>query len=196
MPRDEEEEPAAPFLRELSEVRAREHAYRLRFEQERQARGMLRQHQRRIYELLRTRSPSRDGTAHTLSEVAAISREALGVERVSVWLFDERHGRLDCLMLSVHGEERPPGGLSLDARLFPEYMKALATCDVVAVEDARNDLRTAGLGPYLRETRVCSLLDIPIHAPFSLVGVLCHEHVGDELRQWTEEEQDFARGRR
>ena len=193
MPRDEEEEPAAPSVRELLEVRAREQAYRQRFVRERDARTVLRQHQRRIYELLRTRSPARDGIARTLSEVAAISREALGVERVSVWLFDEQRGRLDCLMLSVRGEERPPGGLSLDARQFPEYMQSLLTSDVVAVEDARNDRRTAGLGQYLRETRVCSLLDIPIHAPLSLVGVLCHEHVGDELRHWSEEEQDFAR---
>jgi PAS domain S-box-containing protein len=191
--RDQDEEPTARLARELSELRAREEAYRLRIERERQSRTALRRHLRRIYDLLRSQSPARGSVLHTLSEVSAISREALGVERVSVWLFDQQRQSLDCLMLSVSGEELTAAGISLDARGFPGYMSALSTSDVLAVEDAPNDPRTAGLAAYLRETGVSSLLDIPIHAPLTLVGVLCHEHVAETLRHWTDEEQDFAR---
>ena len=65
----------------------------------------------------------------------------------------------------------------------PSYVRALAEESAVAVQAVYEDPRALELASYLREHRIGALLDIPVVIPGELLGVVCHEHVGEQ-RVW------------
>lgn len=116
----------------------------------------------------------------------AAARE-LGVARASVW-WVEPDG-LHCANLFDGAHHT---GVVLAAAQHPRYFHALTKSRVLAADDARNDPRTAEFREgYLVPLGITSMLDAPIRAQGELVGVLCHEHVG-ERRSFTIDEQMFA----
>ncbi len=129
-----------------------------------------------------------------LARIAWAAAEALQVSRVNIWRLDERNEWLECL---VH-IEWPAGVLSkgslLRAADYPAYFEALRQGRAVDAVDARHDPRTQELWEsYLEPQDICSMLDAPIRYGGQVVGVICHEQVG-EIRRWTPEEIAFAAG--
>ncbi len=115
---------------------------------------------------------------------------ALGVARASVWMMDEGRRRLRCVDLYQGGGHQR--GETLDATDYPCYFSALETDRVLAVRDARHDLRTRDfLRRYLLPNEVGALLDVPVRIGGELAGVLRFEHRGG-TRIWTPSEQAFA----
>ena len=83
-------------------------------------------------------------------------------------------------------------GMQIEAASYPDYFKALAENRTIAADDAQQDPRTRELtAGYLVPRGITSLIDAPIMRGRSLVGVICHEHVGAH-RTWSVEEQNFA----
>lgn len=127
-----------------------------------------------------------------LAHIAWVVAETLQVSRVNIWRLDEQNEWLVCL---VH-VEWPSGMVSQGAVLratdYPAYFEALRQGRAVDAVDARHDPRTRELrASYLEPLGIFSLLDAPIRQGGRVVGVICHEQVG-EIRRWTAEEIAFA----
>ncbi|MBL8943520.1 MAG: GAF domain-containing protein [Myxococcales bacterium] len=120
-----------------------------------------------------------------------ICAEALGVERVGIWLFHE-DGALECVTLYARAAKGPIAAAALLPRSFPIYCDALEQCRAIVADDAVHHPLTAELAdPYLRPNGISSMLDAPVFRNGRVFGVLCHEHVGD-VRTWTRAEIEFA----
>ena len=125
-------------------------------------------------------------------QITRTAAETLGVERVSIWLYDENRSAIRCASLYEMGERRHSSGGELRAEDFPAYFAALETERTIAAHDARSDPRTLEFKTtYLEPLGIASMLDAPIRAGGGMIGVVCHEHVGPP-RHWREDEQRFA----
>lgn len=130
-----------------------------------------------------------DGALRAITETAV---SAMDVERASVWLFDEARAKIVCEDLFERTPGRHSRGVELAARDFPRYFAALGTEEVIAASDAHTDPRTSEFSEsYLSALGIGAMLDAPIRSGGRIVGVLCHEHVGDE-RSFLADEQNTA----
>ncbi|HTJ41168.1 MAG TPA: GAF domain-containing sensor histidine kinase [Kofleriaceae bacterium] len=143
-------------------------------------------------ELVRLRLESARGIDGALGRVARVCARTLGVERVGVWLFDDAYSRLTCHSLYTQTEDISRGGDVLDTRRFPTYCAALRERRAIVADDARTHPLTRELGDdYLAPLGIVSMLDAPIYRRGHVVGVVCHEHVG-QPRVWKQPEIEFA----
>lgn len=132
----------------------------------------------------------------TLDQVFAraceLSADALGVERVGVWLFIDQDSALRCANLYERTKNEHSVGAVLRVADYPTYFASLKIRKAVPAEVATTESWTAELAAgYLRPLGITSMLDAGIFVDGRLVGVVCHEHTG-LTREWTTEARDFA----
>ncbi len=128
----------------------------------------------------------------TIHRATELSAKALHVERVSIWLFNNDHTRLTCADLYLRDTDTHEGGAVLTAKDYPHYFNALYDGEILASDDAREDVRTREFNDgYLKPLNIFSMLDLPIVQDEHLIGVICHEKVG-EIKSWKPDEKDFA----
>jgi PAS domain S-box-containing protein len=145
-----------------------------------------------LVQLARSKTFQQGNLNAAIREITETAARTLSVERVGVWLYNEERSRMECIDLYDANTKEHSFGSSIFKKNYPAYFYALEQERSIAVEDARNDIRTQELSEsYLRVFGITSLLDAPIWLDGRLVGVVCHEHVG-EGRQWTLEEETFA----
>ncbi|MFA5088697.1 MAG: PAS domain S-box protein, partial [Candidatus Omnitrophota bacterium] len=126
---------------------------------------------------------------HQLTKILA---ETLNIERVSIWLFDERDTKLCCHDLFELNKNSHSEGTELPVTSFPAYFQALREVRVIDADDAHTDPRTKEFSSvYLTPLGISSMLDVPISRGDQLRGVICQEHVGLK-RTWSLEEKNFA----
>ena len=142
---------------------------------------------------LATDSAFHDGRIEKAARrVTKASAETLGVDRVGVWLFNDDRSAIECLDLFDLRDRTRSTGTSLDREGNQQYFAALETDRVLAVSDAIVDRRTSCLAEtYLAPLNITSTMDATIRSGDRVLGVICHEHMGD-CRQWTLEEENFA----
>lgn len=131
----------------------------------------------------------------TLRDLLKRGSATLGVERVSYWSMapDGTAIRRELQFHRFRDEfENVP--LSLEARNFPAYFKALHQgSSLIVANDAMEDARLEEFHEtYFRRLGIGAMLDAPVHRDGRLSGVVCHEHVGGP-REWSADEIDFAR---
>ena len=127
-----------------------------------------------------------------IESILKLSAEALGVDRLSVWRFDDGRVAIRCWRLYRRSDDRYDTGSVLEAHDFPRYFAALERERVVAAEEAQTDPRTSEFtSTYLQPNGIGAMLDVPLRHDLGTVGVLCAEHVGG-VRRWTVDEQNFA----
>ncbi|HUP62517.1 MAG TPA: GAF domain-containing sensor histidine kinase [Thermoanaerobaculia bacterium] len=130
-----------------------------------------------------------DAALHEITEAAA---RTLDVERASVWLYSEDRREIRCIDLYLRGEGQHSRGVVLLAEDYPRYFEALEMNRTIPADDAHIDWRTYEFSAgYLQPIGINSMLDAPIRIGGTMIGVVCHEHVGP-ARQWTLDEQNFA----
>lgn len=118
--------------------------------------------------------------------------EAIDVERVSIWLYNDRQDAIECVDLFVRTKKEHSAGTVLRASDFPNYFKTVATQRTLAAENAHTHPGTAEFSEvYLRPLGINAMLDVPIYVNGKMAGVVCHEHTGD-YRKWTTDEETFA----
>ena len=118
--------------------------------------------------------------------------KTLGVERVSIWLFNEDRSAIACQDLYRLSRNAHEKGLTLQARQYPRYFHALEESRTVAANDAQSDPRTNEFTEgYLRPFEITSMMDVPVWLHGKVVGIVCHEHTGP-IREWKPQEQEFA----
>jgi PAS domain S-box-containing protein len=129
--------------------------------------------------------------AEHLTETAA---RLLWIERVSFWRFTPDQAAIRCVTLYERGTGRHTSGMELEAGAYPAYFKALRNSEAIQADAALEDPRTRELAPgYLRPLGITALLDVPLVVQGRLVGILCHEQVG-QAQPWTPEDCLFSIG--
>ncbi|HAU18154.1 MAG TPA: sensor domain-containing phosphodiesterase, partial [Marinobacter adhaerens] len=126
-----------------------------------------------------------------LAALMELCTRLLGVKRASVWLFPPERDRITCEWL--HDTELPGRNSCIaqngsEFNLFrsdhPDYFRAITEERVIAVEDARNDIRTRSFDrDYLSVQNIHSMLDAPIFDGEQLSGVVCLE--SSVRRDWS-----------
>jgi diguanylate cyclase (GGDEF)-like protein len=133
-----------------------------------------------------------DNLDATLERMLEVVAKTIDVQRVSLWTFDEAHNAIRCEHRYARDTDAPLGPTLLRQSEYPAYFDAVAKELAIAVNDARHDRRTRELTKdYLEPLDVGSMLDVPVRAFGSFIGILCHEVVGGK-RQWTREDGTFA----
>jgi len=128
----------------------------------------------------------------TLRKATELSANALHVERVSIWLFNDEQTILTCADLYLAGSGEHESGAVLATENYPEYFKFLRSGETLVTDNAREDARTSELiEDYLEPLDIYSIMDTPIVQHDHLVGLICHEKTG-EIKTWEQDEQDFT----
>ena len=128
----------------------------------------------------------------TINKATELSAKALDVERVSVWLFDNDKTAITCADLYLRDTDTHEHGDVLTAKDYPHYFEAIRSGKMLSSDDAREDARTREFtDSYLKPSNIYSMLDLPIVQGDEIIGVICHEKVG-EIKSWQADEHEFA----
>ena len=142
-----------------------------------------------ILRLSRERGVALSSRYRRITEAAA---EAMGVELVSIWLFNESRTELRCVERYRRSNRSHERGIVLEVGRYPRYFRAVEENRFIVADNARTHGDTRELrDDYLVPLGITSMLDAPIRLHGGTVGVICHEHIG-RPRRWTEEEKSFA----
>ena len=154
---------------------------------------LLRKHHDALVDLT-TSQVIQGGRQHEAFEkITEVAAQTLGVERVSIWLFNPSHTRLTCADLYVQGTQTHSSGIEVTASDYPRYFQALQQIHPIDATDVKTDPRINEFWEsYCHPLGITSLLDVPIRMKGKIVGVVCHEHIGPN-RQWALEEIHFGR---
>lgn len=135
----------------------------------------------------------RDDIDALMLEFAKRITATLHIERMSVWIFNQKKDAI----ISMGEYDTRIGKLGKEKILskleYPHYFKALREDKIILAPDIINDPRTNEFTvSYSIPNGICSLMDVPLRIMGELVGVMCFEKCGKELRNFSEKEQTFA----
>src|SRR5262249_40848907 len=116
----------------------------------------------------------------------------LDVERVSYWRLIDGGAAIQCEALYLRSTSRFESGLVLRSADYPRYFVALGRAPPIIPPGAHPHLATPEFSnSYLQPAGIGAMMDVPVFVAGTLVGVVCHEHVGG-IRDWAIDEQQFA----
>ena len=142
--------------------------------------------------LARLRLDGEDARQSAMRQLARVSAQALEVERVGVWLFEDAGQRARNLGQYRRSSDVVTSGEALETGAHPGYLAALNERRVLAVADCRNHAVARELaGSAFALIGTTARLDAPIIRAGIVAGVVCYEHVGD-ARIWSQKDRDFA----
>ncbi len=176
------------FVSIIRDISARVLANQKRLDREEQ----MRRYDQALGQLSRSNVVETDGLQAAFEQITEVAAEALDLERVSIWLYDQEKTKIICQDLyESRANEHSQGG-ELLAKDFPTYFAALNDDRIIAADDAHQDSRTKEFTDnYLTPLGIVSMLDAPIRILGKNVGVICHEKVAVP-RHWSQEEEVFA----
>lgn len=156
-------------------------------------RKLLEPQRRLLEELLDLQATRKGDPKAAIERVTETASRLLRSARASVWRFDAAEDAIHCLDLYVARERKHTSGTTIRAVDVPTYFAAAREGKLIAAHDAYRDPRTAEFATsgYLPAFGVGALLDAPVFSGRSLLGVLCHEHVGP-ARTWEPWEELIA----
>ncbi|MEM5565095.1 PAS domain S-box protein [Psychroserpens sp. AS72] len=129
----------------------------------------------------------------TFNSVTKHAAETLNVGRVSIWEFNKNLTDLKCKKLYVLNENRHEKGAIIRDVENSEYFKVLDANKTILINDIEKESITKQFAQnYLVPNNIKSLMDVLINSTDGYYGVICFEHVGDQTRDWTADEQQFA----
>jgi PAS domain S-box-containing protein len=173
------------FARDISE--------RKKVEQERlELVNRVKRQEAAIVKIATNQAMTNSDVEDTVKVITEITAHTLKVERVSVWLLNKDHTKLECMDLFEVTNGKHSQGTSLPVNSYPNYFKALQAGRAIDASDARTDARTSEFAKdYLAPLGVISMLDTAIRISGEIVGVVCHESIGSK-RVWVADEITFA----
>ncbi|MCL9812832.1 PAS domain-containing protein [Natranaeroarchaeum aerophilus] len=149
-------------------------------------------HRDALYELSIDKSVTEGEFTVAIETITETAADVLGTTRVSVWLFDESGEEMRCVDRYDRQSGEHSTGDRLMAERYPAYFDAVESNRTFAIPDARADPRTAALTEsYLEPNGITSMLDAALRDGGDVIGVVCHEQVGEQ-REWTDDELGFA----
>ena len=146
-----------------------------------------------INEISKIHPMDRDDFDTIMLDFAKRITKTLKIERMSVWLLNENN----TILTSAADYDERNGCLNqnseLHARDFPNYFNAIKENQIIVAPDITAHILTKELTDlYSTPNGVISLLDIPLRIEGELIGVMCFEKTGKEIKHFTENEQIFA----
>ncbi len=118
--------------------------------------------------------------------------QLLGIERVSVWLFNTACDELICQDLYLLSSGSHSSGAVLRKAEFEDEFNYLLTAKHLDAHDPYTDPRTLGyIEGYLRPNRITAMLDAVVRLGEELIGTVCLEHV-DVAHRWSDDEIVFS----
>lgn len=124
-----------------------------------------------------------------ITEVAA---ETLGVARASLWVYNSDRTAIICKDLYEANKHSHSAGLELLEKDFPRYFKFIREERTLSAHNAQTDPATSEFTEsYLKPLGIVSMIDAPVRINGEMMGIVCHEHVG-QPRQWSVEDETFA----
>ncbi|MFZ1803538.1 MAG: ATP-binding protein, partial [Nitrospira sp.] len=152
----------------------------------------LRHQQSATLALVQDRTVFEGALPMTAKQLTTVAAQALVVDRVSVWIFEEQTQSLYCL----DSYDRPANTHAFGGKLVraqsPIYFEALGCGHLLAASQAQQDpnlreLVTGSLAPQ----QIGARIDAPFQTQGKLTGVITIEHVGSS-RDWAPDEQQFT----
>jgi signal transduction histidine kinase/CheY-like chemotaxis protein len=152
----------------------------------------LRHQQSATLALVQDRTVFEGSLPITAKQLTTIAAQALIVDRVSVWIFEDHTQSLYCL----DAYDRPANTHAFGGKLvraqYPIYFEALSRGPLLVASQAQQDpnfreLVTGSLAPQ----QIGARIDAPFQTQGKLTGVITIEHVGSS-RDWAPDEQQFA----
>jgi two-component sensor histidine kinase len=146
-----------------------------------------------IDSLSRIHSLHRDDIDVMMIEFAKRITLALGIERMSVWLFNpEGTGIVSIGEYDLATRKFTKGSL-LSEEMFPSYFKAIRENEILKVENVFSHPATAEFTDnYMKQHEIISLMDIPMRIEGNLTGIMCFEKTGIKEKHFSQDEQFFA----
>lgn len=127
-----------------------------------------------------------------LTEIGKKLTLCLEVERVNLWLFNDKDERIECVGNYTHSTDQFSQGHLLNMRDVPKYYAKLKSNKTLIVEDVYSSSITEEIAvSYCKPLGITAMLDIPIRIQGELRGLLCFEHKGSK-RAWTDDEIHFS----
>ncbi|MEH2425554.1 MAG: PAS domain S-box protein [Nostoc sp.] len=152
----------------------------------------LRNHNLVLIQLAQNQTLYQGKLKAALSKITETAVKNIGVERTSVWLYDDTGTKIRCFDRFEASRNQHSEGFSLAVADYPAYFAALQQDQPIAADDAHTDPRTREFSASYSKLSITSILDTPIRLEGKTVGVLCMEAVG-VTHHWTLEDQNFAR---
>ncbi|MFS0519459.1 PAS domain S-box protein [Nostoc sp. UIC 10607] len=152
----------------------------------------LRNHNLVLTQLAQNQTLYQGDLKAALCKITETAVKNIGVERTSVWLYDETGIKLQCFDLFEASRNQHSEGLSLAMADYPAYFAALQQDQLIAANNAHHDPRTKEFSASYSRLNITSILNTPIRLEGKTVGALCLEAVG-VTHHWTLEDQNFAR---
>lgn len=116
----------------------------------------------------------------------------LGIERLSVWLYNTDQTELHCISLYELSPQQHSRGMVLSEEKFKDELQALKQARYVNADTPCADPRTKGYcESYLQPLNITAMLDCSIISAGRHRGVICFEHVNRE-HHWEHDEIIFG----
>ena len=152
----------------------------------------LRHQQSATLALVQDRTVFEGALPITAKQLTSVAAQALVVDRVSLWIFEDHTQSLYCLDAYDRPANKHTFGGKLVRADYPIYFEALSRGQLLAAPEAQQDLNfqelVAGL---LAPQLIGSRIDAPFQTQGTLTGVISIEHVGSS-RDWAPDEQQFV----
>lgn len=154
--------------------------------------GRLRQQQSATLALVQDRTVFEGSLPITARQLTAIAAQALAVEQVSVWIYEEQTQSLYCLDSYERTPDRHTFGRKLSRAQYPLYLSALNGGQLIVAAQAPQEPSFMELvAGILAPHQIGARIDAPFQTQGKLTGVVTIEHVGSS-RNWAPDEQQFA----
>lgn len=161
---------------------------------EKQRNNNLKRQSEVLTSLTRNNAVMAGNREEALNLITKASAHALGVDRVSVWAYNSYRSGIKALKLYEQEKNAYAQDIELMRKDFPAYFAALDSGEIIAATEAHTHIATQEFTEaYFKPNGIQSLLDIPIRFKGEIFGVVCIEHVGESPRQWSLDDQSFAR---
>lgn len=147
----------------------------------------IRKQKSELLKLVRNTSINNGEISNALKMIAESGANTLGVERVSVWLFNEERSVAECVELFEWSKDQHSKGPKLRIEEHQAYFDKLKKSTIVTNQDLYEQ---SIIKPFVFPS-TSSILDIPIRDEKEVIGLLSCE-LGGYNRQWTFDEQSFA----
>lgn len=158
----------------------------------RDARRRLRTQNSALAELARLELPLDGDLGIALRTVSEMATLTLETSRSSIWRRKEGDDNFECLDQFDLAVTEHQWGMVVSGKDFYGQIGLTDHERIIAIDNILTDERTARLAEaHLLPDGVASILNTPIRVGGQVVGVICHEHMGDP-RVWQPDEQNFA----
>lgn len=127
-----------------------------------------------------------------LKKALDVVANALNIERVSIWFYDENRTSIYCDYLFLKSYGRYINDIPIPVKDYPVYFSSIESMPYIAAADALNDPLTKELSDtYLKPRGIFSMMDVPIKIKGETIGIICNEEL-DSYREWKKQEVEFT----